>query len=56
MEKNYDFIERKMYLDEDVLHIKNEARRYAEEQRLAAEVVLPSAGEEDVEEEMKNGE
>lgn len=53
MEKKFDFNEKKMYWDEDVLHIKNEARRYLEEQRLAAEGILPVAGEESDEEEMR---
>ena len=53
MAKNFDINEKKMYWDEDVLHIKNEARRYLEEQRLAAEGILPAAGEESNEEEVR---
>ena len=53
MENKFDFNGKKMYWDEDVLHIKNEARRYLEEQRLAAEGILPDAGEESDEEEVR---
>lgn len=57
MEKKFDFNEKKMYWDEDVLRIKNEVRRYEEEQRLAAAGTLPSAGEGDDEEDTeKDGE
>lgn len=37
--------ERKMYWDEDVLRIKNEVRRYEEEQRAVLPAEEESAGE-----------